>query len=679
MLADSFTTTGTWVPMERGIALSRQYGVDRLLQPIYDYIPTAESPPLAPKHITAPASRPRKKAGDDPDSAPQPKVSRVAANKAANAAAAKVARAEAKAAKLAAKEELEMREMESDEDVPVLRQRNGSMSPTPSVGSSSGGTSMLGSEVGNNNDDEYQQKGNSYAGPSSVNKKRKVQEMGGQQQYHSQEPIQHPSSTSNAGMGEIDFDNATAHAQLNYGPLRYARMILDYFVSESTQVPSFLLTPPADFDANVVIDDDGHTALHWACAMGRIRIVKLLLSAGADIFRANSMGQTALMRSVMFTNNYDLRKFPELFELLHRSTINIDRNDRTVFHYVVDIALQKGKTHAARYYVETILGRLIDYPKEVADILNFQDEEGETALTLAARARSKRLVKILLDNGSDPKIANRDGKTAEDYILEDERFRETEVVPNGGGNYVNLGNGPLSAAIDGGGAGQQQQQQQDVLQFIPRLHSSESGQRATNESLPQIAGFIESLAQSFDEELATKEEDLAQAHLLLGSIQAEILESQRTVNSLKVKASAFEALASREGALREELESKMGKRFRLGWEKWVRDEDSREQAYAASSSTGEKDLDRLISLSTNPPLDAETRSATLRTSVERYTSLRAESFREFVETRALSGTGGKMEQYRRLVGMGCGVPMEAVDGVIENLVETLENQNERYP
>ncbi|KAA1085079.1 hypothetical protein PGTUg99_006528 [Puccinia graminis f. sp. tritici] len=128
------------------------------------------------------------------------------------------------------------------------------------------------------------------------------------------------------------------------------------------------------------------------------------------------------MRAVMFTNNHDLRTFPELFESFSGSVINIDRTDRTVFHYVIDIALTKGKVPAAHYYLETISSQLSEYPKELIDILNFQDEDGETALTLAAQCRSKKLVKILLDHGANPKTANRDGKSAEDYILEDDKF-----------------------------------------------------------------------------------------------------------------------------------------------------------------------------------------------------------------------------------------------------------------
>ena len=61
--------------------------------------------------------------------------------------------------------------------------------------------------------------------------------------------------------------------------------------------------------------------------------------------------------------------------------------------------------------METVLNRLSDYPRELADIINFQDEDGETALIMIARCHSKHLVKLLIDHDADPKIANRDRKS----------------------------------------------------------------------------------------------------------------------------------------------------------------------------------------------------------------------------------------------------------------------------
>ncbi|KAM0745671.1 hypothetical protein T439DRAFT_330483 [Meredithblackwellia eburnea MCA 4105] len=698
--------------MDRGIALSRQYGVDRLLQPIFDYIPTADSPPLAPKHITALPSRPRKSAASatlkDEDLSAQHQPS-AGSKRAAAAAASKAAKKAAAAAAVAASHHnhqatassggggamshTEMDDSDDDESLMMGAHpgRSGptgagahsddarSLSPTPSDQSESSATpSPLGSEV----DAEYHQQHhhpqplydaagnivpvNGLATTTTTSRKRKYSEVA----------------------------PASAHAQLGLGPLRYARMILDYFVSESTQVPNFLVNPPTDFDPNVVIDDDGHTALHWACAMGRIRIVKLLLTAGADIFRANSMGQTALMRSVMFTNNFDLRKFPELFELLHRSTINIDRNDRTVFHYIVDIALQKGKTQAARYYIENVLQRLVEYPNEVADILNFQDEEGETALTLAARARSKRLVKILLDHGADPKVKNRDGKSAEDYILEDERFRESEMqaqaVPNGvlltngvhhaayGTSSLGGGTSLAGANLTAGGGGSSILNPSIIASYGATTHTSQAGQRASQTCIPAVAEMLESLATSFDSELAETERDIQQALTLVGNIEAEVAEGERFIADLQRQASALAGLEEQESKLVKELEVRMGKRFRLGWEKWVRDEDGREQAYEQQGAPRglEPDLDAIRDLTQHPPTDAPQRCVGLREDIALTVERRKELFARFAKLRGEAGTGVKMGQYRQLIALGCSVSMDQVDAVIESLCETFDLREE---
>ncbi|GAA5866413.1 hypothetical protein JCM3774_004673 [Rhodotorula dairenensis] len=631
---------GTWVPMERGIALSRQYGVDRLLQPIFDFVPTADSPPLAPKHITAAPSRPRRKHDVAIDlegiPTPPPPMGKGGRRSVASAAT-----------------------FDDLDDDFSLDGSNGGRLRTPMNGSLGGAdepseASQTPSPLVQNGDDDDSDyiDGRSSVGPSS-SKRRKV--------ASSQDPMP-----------------LTAHQQMQgLGPLRYARMILDYFVSESTQVPPFLLQPPADFDPNVVIDDDGHTALHWACAMGRIRIVNLLLKAGADIFRANSMGQTALMRSVMFTNNYDLRKFPELFELLHRSTINIDRNDRTVFHYIVDIALQKNKTQAARYYMEVVLHRLAEYPEEVADILNFQDEEGETALTLAARARSKRLVKLLLDHGADPKIPNRDGKSAEDYILEDERFREQDItnVPVNG----TPGGGAVNGVAGSAGANGMAGASAAYVGAVPsRLHTSETGQKVASKVIPEVASLLETLATSFDAELADQDRELVQADATIASLQTEIAEAHRAAQQLEQRAQQVDALAAERAEREEALEAKMGKRFRLGWEKWVRDEDQREQDYeraggATGFSEGEQpDLEEYRKLVAHPPADATDRAEALRERIAESQAERKRLFARIVEQQAAAGTGTKLAQYRQLVALGCGVPLDQVDAAIDALVSEMD-------
>ena len=52
------------------------------------------------------------------------------------------------------------------------------------------------------------------------------------------------------------------------------------------------------------------------------------------------------------------------------------------------VGMSEVKTQASRYSIETVLRRLVDYPKELPDLIKFQDEDGETASTMAARCRS---------------------------------------------------------------------------------------------------------------------------------------------------------------------------------------------------------------------------------------------------------------------------------------------------
>lgn len=486
-------------------------------------------------------------------------------------------------------------------------------------------------------------------------------------------------------------------------PRAYSDQILEYFISDTNQIPQVLISPPADFDPNMAIDDDGHTALHWASAMGRLRIVKLLLTAGADVFKVNKAGQTALMRSVMFANNYDVRKFPELYELLHRSTLNIDDYNRTVFHNIVDVAMSKGKTHAARYYMETVLNRLADYPKELADVINFQDEDGETALTMAARCRSKRLVKLLIDHGADPKIRNRDGKSTEDYILEDERFRSSPG-PVSRLSALSLRNS--QAALPAGApAGSL------INGERPPLHHSLAGQKASTRCVNDITNMLDSLAASFDRELLEKERDVTQANALLQNIQQEILESHRAVNQLKTRAEGLQAAKGLLAQLESQLLDKMGRRYRLGWEKWVKDEENREKSIRDAAGgelkitpatvpyqtdddievemtvepgkekckgkrralAQEEDISDLVALYSDIPSDPEVMRArcdALRRELDEHQKRRKELFDELRAYQAEAGTGGRMSDYRRLIGAGCGgVPPLEVDNIIGVLLE----------
>ncbi|KAI5122126.1 hypothetical protein M0805_000774 [Coniferiporia weirii] len=651
---------GTWIPLDRSLELAKQYNCEILLRPIIDFQPDSKSPPPAPKHVVAPVPG-RQPVRKGPEGATQ---------------SARAARRGPVPKPLPVEDEASLNGSE-----------DGSATPSPSESSS---TSPTPSPIRETPDHTAYDSDTRDGGVGGSGYTRRAVS-----------PRRRPRQRDRYDNASDSGDDANS----SHGP-NYCDEILEYFISDSSQVPEFLVKPPKDFDPNMAIDDDGHTALHWASAMGRIRVVKLLLTAGADIFKVNKSGQTALMRSVMFANNYDVRKFPELYELLHRSTLNIDNYNRTVFHHIVDVAMSKGKTHAARYYLETILQRLSEYPKELADIINFQDEDGETALTMAARCRSKRLVKLLIDHGADPKITNRDSKSTEDYILEDERFRSSPVLPT---RSLNMSFRTLQAAYpSASGYGSAS----GLSDRLP-LHHSVTAQIASTRCVNDMAAMLESLSSSFDKELKDKEHDMAQAQLVLNTIQAEILDHQRSVMQLKHQCQGLDDANEALARLKVSLAAKMGRHYRLGWEKWIKDEEIRERAIRASVpgqdipfvpgatsddalqpmsfvfdaskpngydrqpfQTDAEDISDLRTLYADLPMDEasiQRECQALRAELEESRVNRTGLFEQLVKLQAESGTGSRMAQYRRLIGAGCGgLPLGEVDDALNMLLETLE-------
>ncbi|KAG1049565.1 hypothetical protein G6F43_008114 [Rhizopus delemar] len=324
---------GTWVPFERGVALAKQYQVDILLRPIFDYVQGDISPPLAPKHFNSFASRLKKIKTTEP------------------------------------KKKKATKKIKLDQDYASI-------------------TSLEGEQINELNLTDSEVK-------NQTNKRKR--------------PV------------FFDFQEEQ-RLIFNEDRPTYAQRLLQYFVSDESGIPAILLNPPADLNVNVIIDDEGHTSLHWAAAMGRLKLVKVLIDLGADIYRVNYKGQTALMRSVLFTNNFDSKSFVLLINLLKKTIFNIDKKDQTVFHHVASTASWKGKVHASRYYMECLIETLgQNNISELISILNVQDIYGDTALNIAARIGNKKLVRLLIEAGASAEIANEEGMTAQDYLAETER------------------------------------------------------------------------------------------------------------------------------------------------------------------------------------------------------------------------------------------------------------------
>jgi regulatory protein SWI6 len=187
----------------------------------------------------------------------------------------------------------------------------------------------------------------------------------------------------------------------------------------------FRETVPIDgtvpIDVNIVLDDQGHTALHIAASMGRLQTVGALIASGADIHRGNFLGETPLMRACISTHNADLQIFHTLLPFLHQSIRTLDTARKSVLHHVVALAGVRGRAHAASYYLDQVFLWIAEHQGgDFVSLVDLQDENGDTALNIAARVGNRGLVRTLLDVGANRTLSNKLGLRPGDFGVETE-------------------------------------------------------------------------------------------------------------------------------------------------------------------------------------------------------------------------------------------------------------------
>jgi regulatory protein SWI6 len=176
-------------------------------------------------------------------------------------------------------------------------------------------------------------------------------------------------------------------------------------------------------DVDLVLDDQGHTALHLAASMARMGTVEMLLAAGADAHRGNFHGETPLMRACLAMHCYDQQAFERLVELLRDSIRTIDTSRKSVCHHIVALAGVKGRAIAARYYLDSVFKWIAQHEGgNFRSLIDLQDEHGDTALNVAARVGNRGLVKTLLDVGANRVLANKLGLRPGDFGVEVEEL-----------------------------------------------------------------------------------------------------------------------------------------------------------------------------------------------------------------------------------------------------------------
>lgn len=215
------------------------------------------------------------------------------------------------------------------------------------------------------------------------------------------------------------------------------------------------------FEIDAIIDEHGHTALHWAASLAKIQITKDLIELGADIHRGNFNGETPLTRAMLTTNNAEAGTLSDLLGLLAPSIRTLDQSYRSVIHHIALVSGLVGRAAAARMYMTGVLEWVAKEQQMSASLgqghasgqgnqngngngnghgngngttpglglktlVDVQDLFGDTALNVSARTGNRGLVKLLLDAGADKSKANKLGLKPVDFGV------EVEVSPSPG-------------------------------------------------------------------------------------------------------------------------------------------------------------------------------------------------------------------------------------------------------
>lgn len=352
---------GTWVPLSAAEDLAVRHSVIDRLRPIFEYTPGNESPPPAPRH----ASKPK---------APKAKPPLPKWNSKTTAAMNRKAPAAGLASAPQVIEEYNNGDsMVIEEDIPDNL------------------TTVSASYMAE--DDRMEM---SYT--STGHRKRKFDE------FHMQHMIEQQHSL-------------------------YGDELLDYFVlSRNESEPSKKPEPPPNFQPNWLVDGEHHTALHWAAAMGDVDVIRQMKRFNANPAARNVRGETPFMRATNFTNCFEKQTFPLVInELLDTAELR-DAEGCTVIHHATIMKNSRMFSQGcARYYLDNILNLLQDRlePSAFQALLNAQNNEGNTALHLAAKCQARKCIRSLLGRNAATYIFNGEGVRAEDLIQEINAMRRT--------------------------------------------------------------------------------------------------------------------------------------------------------------------------------------------------------------------------------------------------------------
>ncbi|KAL6157619.1 Transcription factor mbp1 (MBF subunit p120) [Exserohilum turcicum] len=446
----------------------------------------------------------------------------------------------------------------------------------------------------------------------------------------------------------------------------WADQLLDYFMLLDHEAAVSWPEPPPSINLDRPIDEKGHAAMHWAAAMGDVGVVKELIHRGARLDCLSNNLETPLMRAVMFTNNFDKETMPSMVKIFQQTVHRTDWFGSTVFHHIAATTSSSNKYVCARWYLDCIINKLSEtwIPEEVTRLLNAADQNGDTAIMIAARNGARKCVRSLLGRNVAVDIPNKKGETADDLIRElnqrrrmHSRARQASSSPFApppehriNGHVPHLDGGPLMPVPFPSMAVRE-----------PMQYRSQTASHLMTKVAPTLLEKCEELAAAYEAELQEKEAEFFDAERVVKRRQAEleavrkqVAELQGTSNGLHIDLNDDEADRQQEEELRllvEEAESLL-------------EIEQKAELRRLCSSMPQQNSD-------TSPVDI-TEKMRLALLLHRAQLERRELVREVVGNLSVAGMSEKQGTYKKLIAKALGEREEDVESMLPEILQELE-------
>ncbi|KAL9111798.1 MAG: hypothetical protein Q9227_003857 [Pyrenula ochraceoflavens] len=432
--------------------------------------------------------------------------------------------------------------------------------------------------------------------------------------------------------------------------IAYGDSLLDYFETWGDGPKMSPPIPPEGMPLDRPIEDQGNTALHWACSMGDVEVARDLIQRGANPGVPNMLtGETPLIRAVLFTNNFDRRTFPRLLNLLQNTIIDRDNHGATVFHHIAELGRSRRKLNPARYYAEVLINKLLEGGTAMLHAaLTLQDQNHDTAVLCAVRNKCLRLAQLLLTHVPEAgDMPNLNGDTANDIMRTmSSQHQSLEPPPS---SPLAPGMDELSFKVD--------YDSKNAQKAVNMSNAAATMRNKMNEVLGRISSFHEA---------ESKEKDLQ-----LNEAQATLSDMEAQRHRIRQETYALMARAPNDNELHS-LRASYSQKLRQHESLLEQKDHSALQAQVLAQD--QQTPSHLFRDSNNDALSQEEMKAAIPWARELHSQQhkRRQLIQETAQNMGDVGASERIGKLRKLVSMATGIQEDNLDDMSAELLESLD-------